>query len=138
MIVVLVAAVSAACGFQLQGAFEAPAGMQKIYISTVEQYSLFRRAFEDKLLAAGVELTEFPGDTTAIFTISFDETAQRVLSVSARNVPTEYEVFYSIAYSLDMGTTNLLPQQDLTLTRHSIVVDGHAAPMSYLGPLSVM
>jgi len=34
-----------------------------------------------------------------------------------RNVPTEYEVFYTIAYSLEAGTDNLLPQQTLTLTR---------------------
>ena len=106
-----------ACGFQLQGAFEPPVRMQKTYIASSEAYSQFLRTFEIELIAAGVELTESPGAATAIFTISFDETAQRVLSVSARNVPTEYEVFYTIEYSLDAGTENLLPQQSLTLTR---------------------
>jgi LPS-assembly lipoprotein len=107
----------AACGFQLQGAFEPPAGMQRTYIASNEPYSQFVRSFETELIAAGIELTESPGDATAIFTISFDETSQRVLSVSARNVPTEYEVFYTLEYSLDAGTANLLPQQSLTLTR---------------------
>ena len=50
--------------------------------------------------------------------ISFDETSQRVLSVSARNVPTEYEVFYTITYSINRGQNELLPNQTLTLTRN--------------------
>lgn len=113
----VVAALISACGFQLQGAFQPPTGMERTYIATDDQYSQFYREFEKRLMAAGVELTDSPADATAIFSITFDTTAQRVLSVSARNVPTEYEVYYTIAYSLDSGTNNLLPQQTLTLTR---------------------
>ena len=91
--------------------------MERTYIATSDRYSLFLREFEAQLRAAGVELADSAATATAIFTLSFDETAQRVLSVSARNVPTEYEVFYTIAYSLEAGTDNLLPQQTLTLTR---------------------
>lgn len=109
--------VISACGFQLQGTFSAPVAMQKTYIEATDRYSPFLRELESKLLAEGLELSESAADATAIFTISFDETAQRVLSVSARNVPTEYEVFYTINYRLDAGTTNLLPPQSLTLTR---------------------
>jgi len=107
----------AACGFQLQGAFSAPPGMQRTYIATSDRYSLFYREFTAQMRAVGVELTATASNATATFTISFDETAQRVLSVSARNVPTEYEVFYTIDYSLDSGANILLPQQTLTLTR---------------------
>jgi len=106
-----------ACGFHLQGAFAPPAGMERTYIASNDRFSPFLRAFENELRAAGVELSESATDATATFTISFDETAQRVLSVSARNVPTEYEVFYTIAYRLDAGAATLLPQQTLTLTR---------------------
>ena len=108
----------AACGFQLQGAFTAPPGMQRTYIATDDRYSPFLREFTARLRSSGVELTDSASDATATFTISFDETAQRVLSVSARNVPTEYEVFYTIAYGLDAGAKNLLPPQTLTLTRN--------------------
>jgi len=107
----------AACGFHLQGAFTAPAGMDRTYIASNDRYSLFLREFEAQLLAAGVELTDSVSDATAVFTISIDQTEQRVLSVSTRNTPTEYEVFYTVAYSLDSGANNLLPQQTLTLTR---------------------
>ena len=113
----LAAANLVACGFHLQGAFSPPPGMDRTYIATSDRYSPFLREFEAEMRAAGVELTDTPSDATATFTISFDQTAQRVLSVSARNVPTEFEVFYTITYSLDSGTNNLMPQQTLTLTR---------------------
>jgi LPS-assembly lipoprotein len=92
--------------------------MERTYISASDGYSLFLREFKSRLQASGVELTDSATDATATFTISFDETSQRVLSVSARNVPTEYEVFYTISYSLDAGAETLLPQQTLTLTRN--------------------
>ena len=117
MLLILAVVITASCGFQLQGAFTPPAGMERTYIATSDRYSLFLREFEAQLRAAGVEFADSAATATAIFTLSFDETAQRVLSVSARNVPTEYEVFYTIAYSLEAGTDNLLPQQTLTLTR---------------------
>jgi len=107
----------AACGFQLQGAFTPPAGMEKTYIAAADRYSPFLRELEARLRSAGVELVESAAESTATFTISFDETSQRVLSVSARNVPTEYEVYYTINYSLESGTNTLMPQQTLTLTR---------------------
>ena len=107
----------AACGFQMQGAFTVPSGMQRTYVATSDRHSQFFREFTAQMRAAGVEITDTASEATATFTISFDETAQRVLSVSARNVPTEYEVFYTIDYSLDSGASNLLPEQTLTLTR---------------------
>jgi len=91
--------------------------MDRTYIASDDRHSPFFREFEKGLRAAGVELVDSAVDATAIFTIFFDVTSQRVLSVSARNVPTEYEVYYTITYSLDAGTTSLMPRQTLTLTR---------------------
>ena len=54
---------------------------------------------------------------TAIFSITGDLTGQRVLSVSARNVPTEYQVFYTIGYALVSGEESLLAPQVVTYTR---------------------
>ena len=91
--------------------------MERTYIATDDRYTPFLRELETGLRSAGVELVDSASDATATFTISFDETAQRVLSVSARNVPTEYEVYYTINYSLESGKDTLMPQQTLTLTR---------------------
>jgi LPS-assembly lipoprotein len=118
ILLLLIATNLSACGFHLQSAFVAPPGMERTYIESNDRYSPFQRAFEGELRSAGVELSDSAADATATFTIYFDETAQRVLSVSARNVPTEYEVYYTITYRLDLGATTLLPQQTLTRTRN--------------------
>ena len=107
----------AGCGFQLQGALTTPPEMERTYIAAADRHSDFYRDFRSALRAAGVVVVDSPNDATATFTISFDQTGQRVLSVSARNVPTEYEVYYTIEYALDSGTNNLLEVQVLTLTR---------------------
>ena len=107
----------AGCGFQLQGAFTAPAEMGRTYIAPVDRHSLFYRKLRVAMKAAGVQVVNDASDATATFTILVDETDRRVLSVSARNVPTEYEVYYTIEYGLDDGTKNLLDVQRRTLTR---------------------
>ena len=106
-----------ACGFQMQGAFTVPAGMQRTYIATDDPYTLFYRELRRSLQQNGMQFTETPADATAVLSIHLDRTDQRVLSVSARNVPTEYEVYYSIQYSVDSGEENLLSRQFLTVTR---------------------
>jgi LPS-assembly lipoprotein len=64
-----------------------------------------------------MQFAETPADASAVLSIHLDRTDQRVLSVSARNVPTEYEVYYSVQYSIDNGDENLLNRQFLTVTR---------------------
>ena len=110
-------ALLAGCGFQLQGAFTTPPEMERTYISAADQHSLFYRKLGTAMREAGVQVVDNASDATAILDVTYDETDQRVLSVSARNVPTEFEVFYTIEYSLYAGQKNLLEVQTLTLTR---------------------
>ena len=107
----------AGCGFQLQGAFTSPAEMERTYVATSDQHSRFYRALRSALETSGVQLVDNAAAATATFRIAYDETDQRVLSVSARNVPTEYEVYYTIEYALDGAEKSLLEYQTLTLTR---------------------
>ena len=91
--------------------------MQRTFISTSDEFSLFYRQLRRSLRSAGVEVTDSPDDATATLTILHDVTGQRVLSVSARNVPTEFEVFYTVRYEVLSREGNLLEPQELTLTR---------------------
>ena len=91
--------------------------MQRTYIATQDRFSQFYRELRRKLQVAGVEVLESPADATATLSILYDFTDQRVLSVSARNVPTEFEVFYTVRYAITSGKENLLEAQELTLTR---------------------
>ena len=91
--------------------------MARTYISIDDQNSQFYRALREQLQAAGVDIVDSAAASTATLSITFEETDQRVLSVSARNVPTEYEVYYTIQYGIDDGVRNLLEPQTLTVTR---------------------
>lgn len=108
---------AAGCGFGLQGETATPAAMKRTYIDTPDRFSQFYRELRRNLQAAGVEVLESPDGATATLSILFDFTDQRVLSVSARNVPTEFEVFYTVRYAVSRGTQSLLEPQELTLTR---------------------
>jgi len=107
----------AACGFQLRAAPDIPAEMSRTYISADDRYSQFYRKLRDELGNAGVQLVDSPAKSSAVFSILADETDRRVLSVSARNVPREYEVYYTIYYSVESGNDTIMTPQSLTLTR---------------------
>lgn len=91
--------------------------MDRTYVDAVDKHSLFYRRLRRNLTAVGVEIVDSPADATATLSILIDATGQRVLSVSARNVPTEYEVYYTIQYALVVGERYLLETQQLTITR---------------------
>ena len=105
------------CGFQIRGVANIPPEMQRTYIATADRHTEFYQKLRRELNAAGIELVDSPADATSIFNIHTDITNQRVLSVSSRNVPTEYEVFYTVSYSLESGQTALLPARTQTQTR---------------------
>lgn len=91
--------------------------MERTFIDTPDRFSQFYRELRRKLQAAGVEVLDSPEGATATLSILYDSTDQRVLSVSARNVPTEFEVFYTVRYAIASGGQSLLEPQELTLTR---------------------
>ena len=91
--------------------------MDRTYVDAVDKHSLFYRRLRRNLTAVGVEIVDSPADAIATLSILIDATGQRVLSVSARNVPTEYEVYYTIQYALVVGERYLLETQQLTITR---------------------
>jgi LPS-assembly lipoprotein len=105
------------CGWQLQGATRLPETVAVTYIDTEDRYTDFHRALRDSLAAAGVRVTENSHDATAIVKVIKDTTGQRVLSVSARNTPEEYEVFYEVEYSVASPSQELIAPQKLELTR---------------------
>ena len=115
--VIVVFLLLAGCGFQLRGAVTVPPEMSRTFIETDDRHSLFYRELRDRLRTAGVEIVDSPVDATATFSIASDNTNQRVLSVSARNVPTEYEVYYTVVYGVVTRERPLLPLRSQTLTR---------------------
>lgn len=117
LLVSLLLSVLSGCGFHLRSDPAVPPAMARTYIAADDRYSLFYRTFRRQLANAGAELVDSPAGATAEFAILTDDTGQRVLSVSARNVPTEFEVYYTVYYSVRSGGKTLLEPQLHTLTR---------------------
>jgi LPS-assembly lipoprotein len=106
-----------ACGWRLQGTAQLPEIMAVTYLQSADRFTEFDRALREALTASGVRLTEERAPATATVRILKDETGQRVLSVSARNTPEEYAVFYAVEYSVSSGGAELIEPQRLELSR---------------------
>jgi LPS-assembly lipoprotein len=115
--VIALASLLAACGFQLRAAPDIPTEMARTYIAADDKHSLFYRRLRDELGNSGVQVVDSPVASSAVFTILSDVTDRRVLSVSAQNVPREYEVYYSIYYSVRSDDKTIMQPQSLTLAR---------------------
>jgi LPS-assembly lipoprotein len=107
----------AACGFHLQGAGTLPSAMARTYVDTQRPHSEFLQSLTEVLRQRGAELLDAPADGAAVLDITSDETGQRVLSVSARNIPREYEVYYAVTFSLRVGAESLITNESLVVTR---------------------
>ena len=117
-IVLLVAAtLLTACGFRMQGAERFPAMFANTYVETSDDYTLFYRQLAIELEQGDIKLVESAVDASAVIRIESDESGQRILTISAFNVPTEYEVFYRIRYSVWQDGVEILPQQSLGFTQ---------------------
>lgn len=107
----------AACGFRLQGAEPLPGALVRTYLETDEPGSEFSVSLRDALRMRGAEIVERREDATSVLRILEDVTDQRVMSVTARNVPREYEIYYSVTFVLDAGDERLIEPQTLISTR---------------------
>ena len=93
----------AACGFQLAGQVTDVDVPAPVYIAAADRYTPFYLGVAQRLAASGIETTGDPSRAATTVTIRRDETGARVLSVSARNVPREFEVFYTVSYDIVVG-----------------------------------
>lgn len=113
----LTAACLGGCGFQLEGATELAEGLQRVYIQAADPYSPFVRAFQERVRQRSGEVVQDRDDADVVLMVLADETGQRVLSVSSRNLPREYEVFYVLRFSVTGPNRSASDVQNLDLIR---------------------
>ena len=58
-----------------------------------------------------------PTGEAAVLRIERDELLERVASVSARNVPREYELTYVVRYSLSLGGQTRIDAEEVSVSR---------------------
>jgi LPS-assembly lipoprotein len=108
----------AGCGFQLQGRRVMPLALSTLHIEAIDEQSDFTRALRAALQASGVRLVPSPAADGATLRIARDELTERVLSVDARNIPTNYELTYKVEVQVQAGGQELMAVKPFELSRN--------------------
>jgi LPS-assembly lipoprotein len=106
-----------ACGFSVRGAPDIPPNMTAVYIDSQNRYSEFYASLVTKIRSTELKLTKTPAEADTIIRILRDETGQRTLSVSGRNVPNELELYYIIQFAIFIEGKEALAPTQLIRTR---------------------
>jgi len=109
--------VASGCGFQLRGQAPLPPTLATPYLETGDRYTPLYAALVARLRAAGANLVADPAAASAVIRLHVDKSGRELLSVSTRNTPGEFEVYYTVEYSVGAGGGDLLARQQVTLTR---------------------
>jgi outer membrane lipopolysaccharide assembly protein LptE/RlpB len=117
IVLVTCLAMLAACGFQLQGRQRLPAELATLRVDAVDDHSDFNVALRRVLAASGAKLVDQAAADGAVVRIELDEVSEQVLSVDARNIPTDYELVYEVEVTVRAGGRDLLTAQPFSLSR---------------------
>jgi LPS-assembly lipoprotein len=105
------------CGFRLMGSDPLPGVLARPYLSLKDPYTDFSREFEHRLKSAGATPQALRANATATIDVTKDVVVQRTLSVSAANIPTEYELTYTVTFAVQGTDKELLASQTISLSQ---------------------
>jgi LPS-assembly lipoprotein len=114
---VCVLLLAGACGFRLQGHKPLPAVLRVAYVQANDRQSDFVQDLRKQLLSSGAKLTTSIDEATAIVHVVNDDFSRRVLSVSATDQPAEYELTYTVRFSVSAADKELLTVQEVSGVR---------------------
>jgi len=113
VLLLMATALLSGCGFRLQGVVGYPDTLATTHIQTDDRYTEFYRGLRESLQQGGVEVVDSVVAASAVIRIEDDRSGQTVLTVSGRNIPTEYDVYYSVRYSVQVDGVEVLPARTL-------------------------
>jgi LPS-assembly lipoprotein len=120
------------CGFRLQGSTPLPAVVATVQLDAADDRTPFAQALRRRLGASGATLAPRGATVSgasgasgaagaapgiAVLRIERDEVLERVTSVSARNIPREYELTQVVRFSLDAGGTRRISSAEVSASR---------------------
>ncbi len=111
------AALLVACGFHLEGHTPLPESMRAPYLETQDRQTDFVQSLQRALLSSGAHLAPGKDKASATVNILKDSLKRRIVSVSNLNQPNEYELTYTVTFSVSAGDKQLLAPQEVSATR---------------------
>lgn len=115
--VVILAALVSSCGFHLQGRTPLPEFLRTAYVEAADPQTDFVQSLHKALRVSGAHPAQERDRASAVVNILKDEVSRRVLSVSAANRPSEYEVSYTVRFSVSRGDQEVLAPREVSATR---------------------
>jgi LPS-assembly lipoprotein len=114
---VLAVLLPSGCGFRLQGRTPLPPALAVTYVIAPNEQTDFVQGLRKALITSGGQLVEDKERATSTVRILTDDVSSKILSVSANNIPREYELTYTIEFSVSGKDKELLPTQRVFVTR---------------------
>jgi len=114
---ILISLLLGACGFHLQGRQPLPTAFANTYIDAEDEQTDFVQDLRKALLASGVKVIRTQGSAGATIQVHEDELTEKILSVSARNIPAEYELIYRVKFSVTSDGKTLIEREEVSATR---------------------
>jgi LPS-assembly lipoprotein len=114
---VLAATLLVGCGFHLEGAGSLPAAAATTYLDSANRHTDFYDSLAEAFRLRGADVVDTPQGARLVLKILDDSYGQRMLSVSARNIPREYEVFYTVTFSIESDGVSVISSESLVATR---------------------
>ena|SRR5208282_1859368 len=106
-----------ACGFRIAGSRPLPPELARPYLSVKDPYTDFAREFEVELKGSGALLQPLRQDSTATIEVTKDLVEQRTLAVSSTNIPTDYEITYTVTFAVHGPDSELMAPLTISLSR---------------------
>jgi LPS-assembly lipoprotein len=105
------------CGFHLQGHTPLPDVVKTPYVQTTDRQSEFAISLQRAMISSGAHPVEQKAKASVVVVILKDDVVRRTLSVSAQNQPDEYELTYTVRFTVTAGDKELLPPTDISNVR---------------------
>ncbi len=113
----LLVLLASGCGFHLEGRSPLPPALKVPFVEARERQTDFVQALRQALIISGARITDESNEASAVVHVLDDALEERVLAVSATNLPREYELTYRVRVSVSANGSELLQAQELTATR---------------------
>jgi len=105
------------CGFQLQGRADPSPEIAPVFLELPSRNTDLARELLRALKVSRVSVVTSREDASSVLEIVRDRSGREVESISAKNRPQEYRVFYTASYRVTSGEEVLLVPQNVTRTR---------------------
>jgi LPS-assembly lipoprotein len=105
------------CGFHLEGRTVLPAALRVACVEAGDNQTAFVQGLRRALIVSGARVIDQSAKATAVVHILADRVTPRVVAVSSTNLPREYEITYTVRFSVTAHGKDLLAPQEVSVTR---------------------